>query len=54
MLFGVLPVVSAFTNESASSFNLAFSSAVAASIKPSLACCKAVFLVLTAARASLT
>ena len=52
MLFGVFPVVSAFTNESASDFNLAFSSAVAATIKPSLACCKAVFLAFTFSKAA--
>ena len=54
ILFGVLPVVSAFINESTSAFNLAFSAVVAAAINPSLACCKAVFLALTVAKASLT
>ena len=54
ILSGVFPVSSAFVNWAASAFNLAFSSAVAASIKPSLACCKATFLAFTVAKASLT
>ena len=54
ILSGVFPVSSAFVNWAASAFNLVFSSAVAASIKPSLACCKASFLAFTVAKASLT
>ena len=54
ILSGVLPVSSAFFNESESVCNFVFSSGVAASIKPSLACCKAVFLAFTVAKASLT
>ena len=54
ILSGVLPVSSAFTNESASVFNLAFSSVVAASTKACFADSNAVFLVLTVAKASLT
>ena len=43
MLSAVLPVSSAFTNESASAFNLAFSSAVAASTRRFLALSNSVF-----------
>ena len=52
ILSGVFPVSSAFVNKSASDFNLAFSSAVAASIKPSLACCKAAFFAFTFSKAA--
>ena len=54
ILFGVLPLVSAFFNASESAFNLAFSSAVAAAINPSLARCKAFCLALTVSKVSLT
>ena len=54
ILSGVLPVSSAFVNRSASAFNFAFSSVVAASIKPSLACCKSVFLAFTFSKAAVT
>ena len=49
-----MPVVSALTNKSASAFNLAFSSAVAASISPSFAFCKAAFFAFTFSRAVAT
>ena len=52
ILSAVFPVVSAFFNASESVFNLAFSSVVAATIKPSLACCKAVFLAFTFSKAA--
>ena len=54
MLSAVLPVSSAFTNESASAFNLAFSSAVAASTKACFAVSNADFFSLTLFKASVT
>ena len=54
ILAGVLPVSSAFTNESASAFNLAFSSAVAASTKACFAASNADFFSLTLFKASVT
>ena len=49
----VLPVSSAFTNESAAVFNLAFSSGVAASTKACFAASNAAFFSLTLFKASL-
>ena len=54
ILSGVLPVSSAFTNESASDFNLAFSSVVAASTKACFAASNADFFSLTLFKASVT
>ena len=54
ILSGVLPVSFAFTNESASVFNLAFSSVVAASTKACFADSNAVFFSLTLFKASVT
>ena len=54
MLSAVLPVSSAFTNESASAFNLAFSSAVAASTRRFLALSNSVFTASTFVWAALT
>ena len=54
ILFGVFPFVSAFTNESASVFNLAFSSVVATSTKACFADSNAAFFSLTLFNASLT
>ena len=54
MLSAVLPVSSAFTNESASAFNLAFSSAVAASTRRFLALSNSVFTASTFAWAACT
>ena len=54
ILSGVLPVSSAFINRSASAFNLAFSSAVAASTKACFAVSNADFFSLTLFKASVT
>ena len=54
ILSGVLPVSSAFVNRSASAFNLAFSSAVAASTKACFAVSNADFFSLTLFKAAVT
>ena len=54
ILSGVLPVSSAFVNKSAADFNLAFSSAVAASTKTCFAVSNADFFSLTLFKASVT